>query len=135
MAKESGLGFSTLTIDNGAGSGNDIRNDVTEFEWSTPRGVFEVTGIDKSAIERILGLADFSATFKGVFNDASNMSHETLKTVPSTSVDRTVAIGVSGQTLSVECIFTDYSLNRGDNGSLVWQSAAALSNGAVPTWS
>ena len=32
MAKESGLGLAGVTIDNSAGSGQDIRNDITNFE-------------------------------------------------------------------------------------------------------
>jgi hypothetical protein len=135
MAKESGLSWSTLSIDNGAGVAKDIRNDFTNFEFSTPRGVQETTGVDKAATERLLLLADFSFTGSGVFNDAADMSHEVLKTIPSTSVERTVALGVSGQTLSVECLFSDYALTRAANGELTWTTAANLSNGAVPTWS
>jgi hypothetical protein len=135
MAKESGLGWTTLTVDNSGGSANDIRNDITNLEFSTPRGVQDVTGIDKSAIERLLLLADFSITLSGVFDDGSNLAHETFKTVPSTSVQRTVAIGVSGQTLSNECLFTDYALTRAQSGEFTWQAPGVLANGTVPSWS
>lgn len=135
MAKESGLGWTTLSVDDSAASPQAIKNDVTNFEFATPRGVQEVTGVDKSAFERILLLADFSITLNGVFNDASNMSHAVLKTVPSTSVNRTVSLAVSGQTLANECLFTDYSLNRGDDGALTWSAPGVLADGTVPTWS
>lgn len=135
MAKESGLGWTTLSVDDSAGSPQVIKNDVTNFEFATPRGVQDVTGVDKSAMERLLLLADFSITLNGVFNDAANFSHAVLKTVPSTSVNRTVSLAVSGQTLANECLFTDYSLNRGDDGSLTWQAPGVLSDGTVPTWS
>lgn len=120
MAKESGLAWTTLTVDDSSGSGRDIRNDVTNLEFATPRATQDTTGIDKSAFERLLLLADFTITLNGVFNDAANASHDVFKTVPSTSVARTVAINVSGQTLSNECIFTDYPLTRSDSGELTW---------------
>jgi len=135
MAKETGLGWSTLTVDNAASSAQDIRNDITDLDFSTPRAVIEVTGIDKSAYERLLGLADFSINLNGVFNDGLNMSHSVLKTVPSTDTPRTVAIGVSGQTLSNECLFTDYQLKRANDGGLTWSAPGVLCDGTVPTWS
>lgn len=135
MAKESGLAIAGLTIDNSAGSGQDIRNDVTNFQFSTPRAVQDVTGVDKSANERLLLLADFSITLNGVFNDAANRAHAVFKTVSSTSVNRTVALDISGQTLSTECVFTDYNLTRAASGELTWTAPGALADGTVPTWS
>lgn len=135
MAKESGIGWTTLSVDDSSGTPRDIRNDITNFQFATPRAVQDVTGVDKSAIERLLLLADFSITLNGVFNDAANMSHATLKTVPSTSVNRTVSLGVSGQTLANECLFTDYNLTRGQDGSLTWSAPGVLADGTVPTWS
>lgn len=85
-------------------------------------------------MERLLLLADFSITLNGVFNDASGLSHDVLKTVPSTSVARTVTLVVSGQTLANECLFTDYSLTRAQDGSLTWTAPGVLSDGTVPTW-
>ncbi len=135
MAKETGLGWTTLSVDSSAGVANDIRNDITNFEFATPRAVQETTGIDKSAIERLLLLADFSITLNGVFNDAATFSHATFKDVSSTSVARTVSIVVSGQTLNNECYFTDYQLTRADSGELTWSAPGVLADGNVPTWS
>lgn len=136
MAKESGLGWTTLSVDDAAGTARDIRNDIGNFQFATPRGVQDVTGIDKSAMERLVLLADFSITLNGAaFNDASNQSHAVFKTVTSTSVARTVSINVSGQTLACETLFTDYSLNRNADGSLTWTAPGVLADGTVPTWS
>lgn len=134
MAKENGLGWSTASVDDSGGSVRDIKNDFTSLQFATPRGVQDVTGIDKSAYERLLLLADFSVTFNGVFNDASNMSHDVFKTVPSTSVARTVTLTVSGQTLANETLFTDYPLSRSDSGELTFAVPGVLANGTVPTW-
>ncbi|WP_333743835.1 hypothetical protein [Streptomyces ardesiacus] len=135
MAKETGLGWTTFSVDDSAGTARDIRNDCTNIDWSMPRGVQDVTGLDKSAIERLLLLADFSGTANGVFNDAANASHSVLKTVSSTSVNRTISIGVSGQTLANECLITDYALTRAASGEFTWSAPFSLADGTTPTWS
>ena len=133
MAKESGLGMS-VAVDDSGGSARTISNDITDLDWATPREVQDTTGLDKSAHERILTLADFSTTLNGIFNDAANMSHAVFATVPSSSVARTVTIGISGQTLACEAFFSDYALSRSPSGELTWSAPGALSGGAVPTW-
>jgi hypothetical protein len=135
MAKETGLGWTTFSVDDSAGAAKAIKNDVTSLPFTTPRGVQDVTGLDKSAFERLLLLADYTVTPAGVFNDAADFSHAVFKTVPSTSVNRTVTITVSGQTLANECLFTDYSLTRAAEGSLTWTAPGVLADGTVPTWS
>lgn len=134
MTKETGLGWTTLSVDNSAGSVNAIKNDITNFQFGTPRGVQDITGVDKSAYERLLLLADFTVTLNGVFNDASNLSHDTFKTVPSTSVARTTTLAVSGQTLAGELLYTDYALTRAQSGELTWTAPGVLADGTVPTW-
>ncbi|MFI2426504.1 hypothetical protein ACH5A7_20810 [Streptomyces sp. NPDC018955] len=134
MAKESGLGWSVCSVDDASGTARAIVNDITNLQFATPRGVQDATGIDKSAFERILLLADFSVTLNGVFNDAANMSHDVFKTVPSTSVARTTTLTVSGQTLANECLYTDYPLTRSDSGELTFSVPGVLADGVVPTW-
>ncbi|KKL71859.1 hypothetical protein LCGC14_2090720 [marine sediment metagenome] len=135
MAKESGLGVSVLSVDDSTPAAQTILNDITDFSMSTPRGVQDTTGIDKSAKEALLLLADYSLTLNGVFNDAANQSHAVFKTVPSTSVARTVTYTHSTQTLAAEILFTDYALTRGTDGSLVWTAPGVLATGVVPSWS
>ena len=135
MAKQTGLAFTTLSVDDAGGVARDIRNDITSFDFSTPREVQEVTGIDKNAVERLLLLADFSINLNGVFNVTANASHDVFKTVPlSTSPARTVSLGVGGKTLPNEVLFTDYALNRGEKGELTWKAPGVLADGTVPTW-
>lgn len=134
MAKESGIGM-TVTVDDSAGAGQAITNDITSISFATPRGMQDITGLDKSGIERLLLLADGTVSITGVFNDAANMSHAVFKTVPTTSVSRTVVIVHSGQTLTMEMMFSDYSLNRAQDGSLTYTATGSLSNGTAPTWS
>ena len=134
MAKESGLGWTAATIDDAGGTPRAIRNDFTNLQFATPRAVQDVTGLDKSAMERLLLLADFSVTLNGVFNDATGMGHDVFKTVPSTSVARTVLLTVSGQSLTNEVLFTDYPLQRSDSGELTYAAPGVLADGTVPTW-
>jgi hypothetical protein len=124
MAKESGLG-ATVSVDDSGGTPRDISNDITEVSISTPRGIQEVTGINVSGMERILLLADIETELNGVFNDAANMSHVVLKTVTNTSVARTTAFAVSGQTLSCEEVYDNYELSRSDYGEKAFYGGTA----------
>src|SRR5215831_8572067 len=134
MAKVTGLAWTTASIDDSGGTVRAIVNDFTNIAFTTPRGVQDVTGLDKSAIERLLLLADFSITCNGVFNPASNQAHDVFKTVPSTSVNRTVTLVTNGKTLPNETLFTDYQLTRPQTGELTWQVPGVLADGTVPTW-
>lgn len=134
MAKSSGLGWTTLTIQDASGTAQDLRDDITNLNFSTPRGVQDVTGIDVSAHQRLLLLADFTAQFNGVFDPAANEQHDVFKTISSTSVNRAVVIAVNGADLTVNCILTDYQVTRSNTGELTWQVPASLADGGVPTW-
>ena len=57
MAKQSGLG-DYIAVDDSGGSARDISNDVSTIEVAIPQNLLEATGIDKSAMERIIGLGD-----------------------------------------------------------------------------
>ncbi|MGW1532336.1 hypothetical protein [Streptomyces aureus] len=134
MAKSSGLGQTTLSVDDASGTAKAIKNDITNWQMSTPRGVQDITGVDKSANERLLLLADGSVTLNGVFNAATGQAHDVFKTVPSTSVQRTVTQTVNGVTLAMEMIATDYQLTRSDSGELTFSVPLSLADGNVPTW-
>lgn len=134
MTKQNGLAWTTLSVDDAAGAAKDIRNDVHEFDFSTPRAVQNTTGVDKSAMERLLLLSDFQINLSGTFNSAANLSHAVLSTISSTDVTRTVSLGIGGKTLANECVFTDYALTRAAGGELTWKTTGSLADGALPTW-
>lgn len=131
MAKEAGFPF-TVSVDNTAGSLQDISTDVTNLQFATPKAVQDITGVDKSAIERLHLLSDFSCTLNGVFDDAANLAHIVFKSLVNT---RTLTLAVSGQTLSNEVLLTDYNLTRAQTGELTWSVPAVLQSGIVPAWS
>jgi hypothetical protein len=133
MAKESGI-VAVIAVDDSSGSARTISNDITDFNFSTPRAMIDFTGLDKLAMERAQGLADFSITINGGFDDASNMAHAVFSTVPSSSVARTVTITISGQSLPNETFFTDYALTRTAAAELTFSAPGVLTGGVVPTW-
>ncbi len=132
MTKENGLAWSRLDVDDESGSAQDIRNATTSLEFATPRAVQEVAGLDQSAQARLHLLADASLNAQGVFDDAvSDSPHDCFADL---SAERDVGITVSAQLLDMKMLFTDYGLNRGSDGSLLWTAPAVLSDGTVPNW-
>lgn len=134
MAKSTGLGWTTASVDDSTGTPQAIKNDINDLKISTPMAVIDTTGIDKFAFERLLGLADASITLDGTFNNAANMSHTVFSTVPSTRVNRTTTLTVNGSTLACEILYTDYALTRAQGGALTWQAPGVLADGTPPTW-
>ena len=136
MAKEAGIGWTTFSLDDSAGTLRAIISDVTSFQLALPRGVQDTTGLDKSAMERLLLLADASCSFTYVFNDAASTgAHTVCKTISSTSVVRSLSLGVSGQTLAMEMIASDLQYNRAQSGEFTATVPLSLADGSVPTWS
>lgn len=135
MAKETGLSWTTCSVDDSGGTLRALVNDITGLSFATPRAVQDVTGLDKSAVERLLLLGDFSITLDGVFNDASNAAHDVFKTVASADVARTCTLVISGQTLTNEVLLTDYPLTRASTGEFTYSVPGVLQNGTDPTWS
>lgn len=136
MAKTSGLG-GIIKVSDASTSVQVITNDVTNYAFTTPRATQDTTGVDKSAHETLLLLADYTVTLNGIFNTAANFSHAVFATIPSTSVNRSVQIlpiGGSTPTLTVNCVLTDYQITRANTGELTWQVPGQLADGAVPTW-
>jgi hypothetical protein len=131
MAKQSGLGWTTASIDNSAGAVKTLVNSFTSIEVATPIAVQDVTGLDKSAYERIHLLADASATFNGPFDVAADGPHDVF--TPLSNV-RTVTLTHAAATLPMEMLLTDYPLSRAEDGSLTFAVPAVLANGTVPTW-
>jgi hypothetical protein len=137
MAKTNGLGAAVL-VDDSSDSQQTITNDVTEFAMSTPVALQDITGVDKSAHERLALLVDASFTLKGVFNTAANMSHAVFKTITTTATNRGTKIQpTSGSTpyLACELLYSDYAITRSANGDLIWNVKGDLADGTVPSWS
>lgn len=133
MSKTSGIGFA-VALDDSGGTPRTISNDITNLTLATPRAEQDVTGLDKLAHERLVLLADATETLNGAFNPATNAQHDVFKTVPSTSVGRTVTNTIAAKVLAMEVLISDYSLTRAADGGLSWTAPMAIFDGATVTW-
>lgn len=134
--KVTGLAQTTFTVADSGTTPRDIRNAIRDWKLTTPRAVQDVTGIDKSARETLLLLADLTITIDGVFDtQATSGAHAVFSTVPSTSVARAVAITTNGKSLNFNANFTDYAVTRGNTGELTFSAPGVLADGSAPTWS
>jgi hypothetical protein len=125
----------TLTVDDDGGTGRAITNDVTNLTINTPRGVQDITGLDKAAFERLLLLSDCSIDITGVWNPAANPSSFGVYSTHADNDSRTVVIVVGGKTFTVETILTDVSWDRAADGSFTFTANHQLSNGTAAAWS
>lgn len=130
MSKSSGLG------DNFYVDGYDLSGDTQMLGGiGGSVGVLDVTGIDKSAHERIGGLRAGVMNWTSFFNPAASHSHAKLKTLPRTDVVesyfRGTTLGNSAASMVGKQI--GYNPNRGADGSLLL-TVESQSNGYGLCW-
>ena len=133
MAKSSGMGM-TVTIDNESGTGQNVSNDITNLTFNTTRGMQDITGVDKSAMERLLLLSDFQMNATFVWNAAANPSSWGLLSTYTDNDTRTVVIVVGGKTLTAECVLGDVAWSM-SGGYLSASATFQLANGTAAAWS
>lgn len=119
MAKQSGLGDHFIV------GGRDISGDINSISSiSSPRGIGENTGIDKSAIERQLLTRDGQMSFVCYFNDATSpaAAHATLSPLPTADTLLTYLRGTAlgGQVACLVAKQIGYDGTRGQDGSLTF---------------
>jgi len=130
MAKQAGIG------DNLYVAGYDLSGDVGTVQTiSSSAPHLDVTGIDKSAHERLFGNADGEISFNSFFNDAAIHEHEALKGLLRT--DRIVSYfrGTvqGGWTANMIGKQINYDWVRAADGSLI-ATVQALANGYGLEW-
>lgn len=135
--KSSGLAWTTLSVDDSSGNPEAIKNDVQSFQFAMPRAVLDVTGVNSSAIERILLQADFSITLTttAINFDSSPSFFDVFSDVPTTDAARTTTLAFASKTLAPEVLYTDFNVTRGQDGSLGATVPGVLANGVAPVWS
>lgn len=116
MAKQSGLG-NDLFVD-GYQLGGDVGS-LSGLGWV--RNLLAVTGITKSAPERIPGLADASLDFQSFFNDATAQEHLVLRNAPLTDshILWTHANSIGAVAAAIVTKRSNHAPTRGSDGSLV----------------
>jgi hypothetical protein len=98
--------------------------------------VLDITGLDKTAMERMLLRNDVQVTLNGIVNNASNRSHDVFKTTQvAAAVPRQIVMTtVAGPVFTVTVVFSNYTVTPGADGSLKWTATGQLSNGSAGAW-
>lgn len=121
MAKQSGLGdqlyIGTTNVSGDIGSLSRVGGGITTFD---------VTGIDKSANERIGGKRDGEIAFSSWFNPSAGGAHVTVKPLPTADI---LVSYFRGQTVgqpaaSVNAKQVEYMEKRTDDGALSFEVSA-----------
>lgn len=126
MAKLSGIGGQLYV------NGYDLSGDVGVINAVRDgQNLLDVTAIDKSAMERIPGLADGGIDFTAFFNDATDAAHDVLSPMGSTDKYVTYAVnttlGRPGWSLTAKQ--ADYAGARAADGSLAFTVQTQTSDG------
>src|SRR5262245_6606678 len=130
MAKSSGLGANCYV------GGYDLSGDIGAM--NSIRGgpsPLVVTGINKSAFERIGGTRDGAMEYMAFFNDAAGQAHPVLSPLPRNDQIMTYCHGTTLGNPAAAMIAkqVDYNGTRGTDGSLTF-TVSALSNGYGVEW-
>jgi hypothetical protein len=130
MGKQSGLG------DNLYVAGYDLSGDISAVSnVGGGPAAMEVTGIDKSAMERIGGLRDGRLQFASFFNPGTDRSHARFKQLPTSDVIlsyfRGTALG--GPSAHIVAKQANYDGTRGDSGEFTF-AVDAQANGYGVGW-
>jgi hypothetical protein len=133
MAKRSGLASSLYIA--GYSLGNDI-GAVDEIGGG-PEPI-DVTGLDKSAHERIGGIRDGRMSFTAFFNPSTDKAHDRLSDLPTADVIMTLALtpgvgSIGAPSCSLVAKQLNYDGARGDDGSFTFK-VDAVANGYGIGW-
>lgn len=137
------MAWAALTVADGQGNVQSIRQGTTNLDFATPRAVQDITSIDLSAMERLLLLADFSLSLSCNFDDGAPTAgtagpHWVFHTLNG-GVSRATTIQIIGSATSnlaiSNVLYTDYTVARDNTGKLTAKVVGSLSDGSVPTWS
>jgi hypothetical protein len=127
--KTSGLG------DNFYIAGYDMSGDIGSISLSGGPATLDVTGIDKSAHERIGGLRTGSMSWKSFFNPTVGATHDKLAALPTADVICTYARGTTlGNPAACQVSKQiNYDGTRGDSGEFTF-AVEAQCNGFGLEW-
>ena len=128
--KQSGLGSSLFV---GEFNVSGAIGEIGSIE--TTRGLLDLTAINQSAAERIVGRKDGSLAFNAFWNVAAGQAHLALSTLPTTDRIVSVFVGSTVGDAAASLIGKQitYAPTRGADGSLV-ASVNALANGYGLEW-
>ena len=115
MAKKSGLGQQIFV------HGYDLSGDVAAIDNAgSPRNLLEITAVNASATERLVGLSDGNLSVSSWFNDATEQEHAAFSGLATTDRIVTWAFGATRGDVAA-CLVAkqlNYDGTRGTDGSL-----------------
>lgn len=130
MAKTSGLGDNCLV------DGYDLSGDIGSLSRiGGGPAALEVTGINKSAIERVGGIRDGAIDFSSWFNPSAAQEHPVLSALPTANRIVTYLRGTTLGNGAASCVAKqiNYDGSRGTDGSFTL-AVGAQANGYGVEW-
>ncbi|MFC5834654.1 hypothetical protein [Nonomuraea insulae] len=130
MPKQSGLGDRLLV------AGYDLSGDINSLgRIGGGHAPLEVTGIDKSAMERIGGLRDGAIEFTSYFNPSTDRAHDRFSALPAANQVVTYLRGTTLGNAAAAMVAKqiNYDGSRGDAGEFTFE-VQALANGYGLEW-
>ncbi len=138
MAKSTGV-TTTVTVQDAGAVARNLSNDILSINLDTSRNLIDVTGLDKSAIERLPLLSDGKLAITGAFNPtATTGEHAVFSTIQSSAAARQVVITYNttpAAVMTLTVLFDTYNVTRDQAGALMFSVSGQLSSGTAPAWS
>jgi hypothetical protein len=135
MAKRSGLGQRFALVQIGAGPGYDLSGDVGSIDTAeTMLATLDVTGLDKTAHERLVGLGDGKLAYTGFFDNAAHPLITPLRGLPVRAFWVGSQVEGDGLALAISGILTNYPVTRAAGGTLTIKPVVDSSGGDLPDW-
>jgi len=137
MAKFSAKG-AVVTIDNAAGSPQDVSTDVTSFEIQQDAGILDVTGFSDGSKNFVPGLPITGITFEFLYDTHTTSGATTiLKGILNSSTSKTVTVKPesAGQTLSGEFLLDALTTKGTPDGSIQHGTCHfSVMGSTAPSW-
>lgn len=138
MSKRSGLGQKFFVCQIGSGPAYDISGDVGSIDTADCSiAMLDVTGIDKSAHERLAGLGDGKLQYTAYWDNTAGGEHAVVKGLDGLAV-RGLWLGSAvegdGLAYAINGILTNYPVTRANSGMLTAKPTIDGYNGDFPDW-
>ena len=117
--------------------GYSLHGDVGAISGlSTSRGLMEDTGIDKSAVERLLLRADVKCAFKSFFNDSAGAIFPAFKARPTTSRVVLLSLGITRgcPAIGFTAKQANFDHEEAESGAVTATTDFEGSDGYAPEW-
>ena len=133
MAKIAGFGMRQYV------QGYDLSADSNSLTVATDQELYDVTGLDSSAVKRIIGMANGTVSFDGLFDDAAGKRHAIYSSNSGKlpTADQIILLPIDSSVGDPMVGFlakqANYNVTRA-GGSAIATSVEYSSNGYIPEW-